>query len=208
MKKLLVSLLLLTSLPVTADPLDEALKKYSAMNEGRVRFHIVPATGEAQDATLVFRRPDRLHFWEQGGGGPETHIWLESDKMWFWTSQWTPDEQAQKNVYMVEPHEGPLTDVAPIPPFGPALFVIELLGGQREDLHLDPRRRSGYYTKDGDQLLFDPQTHLLREIVAYRNDKIVARAKVTTEMAVPSSELGWKLPTGAKPVEDAPAEQK
>lgn len=202
MKRLLLSFSLccVTALGAAADALDEALKKYASLNEGRVRFTVSqaePAVG-TQNATLVFRRPSQLHFSSQSQPGPETHAWLDGGRLWVWTSQWGPEADAQKNVYLSEEHTGPLSDVANIPPLGPANFVIRLLSGQREGIGLDTDRKGGFYTVEGDQLIFDPTTGLLQEIVGYRGGKLVGRARVEHDTApLTAEELRWNLPAGA-----------
>lgn len=207
MKKLLLSLSFccLTVAGAAADALDEALKKYAAMNEGRVRFVVSQGENGAatQNATLAFHRPAGLHFSSHSQPAPETHVWLGGGKLWMWTSQWGPEADSQKNVFLNEEHTGPLSEVANIPPLGPANFVLRLLGGKRDGVGLDPDRKGGFYTLEGDQLIFDPATGLLREIVGYREGKLVGRARVEHETGpVTTEELGWKLPAGATEYQD------
>jgi hypothetical protein len=207
MKKILLTLSLccFTLSAVAADALDDALKKYAAMNEGRIRFVVSEAADQAptQNATLAFRRPSGLHFSSYSQPAPETHVWLENGKLWMWTSQWGPGADSQRNAYVNEEHAGPLSEVPNIPPLGPANFLLRLLSGNREAVGLDSARQGGFFTLEGDQLIFDSGTGLLREIVAYRDGKLVGRAAVQHDPApVTREELGWKLPAGATEYRD------
>lgn len=183
-----------------ADVVDEALTRYHAMSAGRLRI-LVSSTegGWKQTATLAFRRPDRLHYASHTEPGPDSHVWLQGKELLIWTSQLAPQDDAPKNVYIRQPHETVLTEPSTLGPLGPANFVLRLLSGKREELQLDPIRTDGYWTADGDQLIFDPATAALTEVVAHEGDKEVARAQIQEEVLTPpESELQWTLPADAQ----------
>ena len=194
-------LMLALSAALAADPLEEALAKFAAVPEGKVTFQVKLAGGEGQhSSTLVFRRPDRLHYWSEIGSGEDArqvHCWLDQSKMWAWTSK-TGD--GGKNVYTSEDMPRGLKDAPTHSALGPANYWVLFLSGDRTQFYLDPAKASSpdVWTEpdpDSDQLILDPATRLLKEIVAWKGGKEMARAKLTfSSQPVSNEELIWKMP--------------
>ncbi|MFN8607400.1 MAG: hypothetical protein U0931_07705 [Vulcanimicrobiota bacterium] len=205
MKKFLLAALCAIALQgsASADPLDESLAKYAAIAEGKVTFQLkVQGMPWTQNSTLVFRRPDKMHYWAETKypEGPPlvVHCWLEGGKLWSWTSRVGDWEDAQKNAYRAEDFAGGLKDAPTSEPLGPGNFLLLLLSGSRQEFELEPSKSSepDIWWKDGEnQLVLDPATRLVKEIVAWSRGKDVAHAQVQTAPGpVAEDELTWKMP--------------
>ena len=191
-----------------ADSLDDALKRYRPLGSGRVQFQLkLPEAGYEQNSTLVFQRPDKMHYWSQAREGSqapivETHCWLEKRKFFVWTSQAGPEPEAPRNCYFSQVHNDGLATPPTEQPLGPANFLLLLLTGDRERFQLDPERKpegAEFWTVDGDQLQLDPEG-FLRKVVAWKEGRAVANVEVThSKEPVRPEELTWKLPEGAQP---------
>jgi hypothetical protein len=207
MKSLFLGLLL--SVAAGADPLGQLLSSFSGMQQGRIQFEIKPASGQfVTTGTLAFRRPDRFHYWSklQPKEGPEliSHCWLDQKRFWVWTSQWGQGKEAVANAYYSEDCQGGIQEGPVAQALGPANFVSLLLSGQREFFEIDPKKKNdpAVWTSDGDQLLVDPKTSRLLEVVAWQEHTQMARAKVRYDEQAPSEEeLGWTLPADSKVVQ-------
>lgn len=205
MKKILLSAACAAMLQgaAAADPLADSLAKYSAIPEGKVTFQLkVQGMVWTQNSTLAFRRPDRMHYWAETKypEGPPlvVHCWLEGGKLWSWTSRVGDWEDAQKNAYSTEEFAGGLKDAPTSNPLGPGNFLLLMLSGSRENFELDESKAKepDIWWKDGEnQLVLDPATRLVKEIVAWHSGKDVAHAQVQTAPGpVPDEELTWKMP--------------
>lgn len=204
MKRFIGFLLLMGA--VSADPLDDAVASYQSLQEGRMTFQVrVGGAGPWQPpSTLVFRRPDRLHYWceiPEPEGARQVHTWLDQSKLWSWTSR---DWNGTKNVYTSDDAAGGLKDVDEMS-LGPAIFVVKLLTGQRQSLPLDTKKSTAgelwfnFPAADGEaetsQLVLDPSSHRVKEIVAWKGGKEMARARVEYPAdPVKSEELIWTMP--------------
>lgn len=199
MKTFLLALAL--SAAVAADPLDEALARYQTLKEGRVHFTVKPAEGPWQvKSTLVFRRPDRLHYWSDSAapGRPnlQGHVWLDQGKQWDWVNLTGPNPTDPKNAYMSTEVPGGLKD-AGAQALGPANYVLMLLAGDRTSFELDKSKASSpdVWTADGDQLVLDPSTRLLKEIVRWEEGKPAFRGTLEySSQPVNDAELTWQMP--------------
>jgi hypothetical protein len=205
MKKILLSVACAAILQGAgaADPLGDSLARYSAISEGKVTFQLkVKGMVWTQNSTLVFRRPDKMHYWAETKypEGPPliVHCWLDGGKLWSWTSRVGDWEDAQKNAYSSEEFAGGLKDAPTSSPLGPGNFLLLMLSGSRQNFELDESKAKepDIWWKDGDnQLVLDPATRLVKEIVAWESGKDVAHAQVQTAPGpVPDEELTWKMP--------------
>ena len=210
MKKLLTAAGLLQGLAY-ADPLGDSLAKYSAISEGKVTFQLkVQGMVWTQNSTLAFRRPDRMHYWAETKypEGPPlvVHSWLEGGKLWNWTSRVGDWQDAQQNGYNSEDFPGGLKDAPTSPSLGPGNFLILLLSGVRQEFELEPSKANepDIWWKDGEnQLVLDPATKLVKEIVAWHSGKDVAHAQVQTVVGpVPDQELTWKMPADSTVIKE------
>lgn len=210
MKKLLMAAGLLQGLAY-ADPLGDSLAKYSAISEGKVTFQLkVQGMVWTQNSTLAFRRPDRMHYWAETKypEGPPlvVHSWLEGGKLWNWTSRVGDWQDAQQNGYNSEDFPGGLKDAPTSPSLGPGNFLILLLSGVRQEFELEPSKANepDIWWKDGEnQLVLDPATKLVKEIVAWHSGKDVAHAQVQTVVGpVPDQELTWKMPADSTVIKE------
>lgn len=200
MKSLLLALALTAA--VAADPLDEALAKYAQLNEGRINFTVKPAEGPWQvKSTMVFRRPDRLHYWSDSTapGRPvlQGHVWLDQGKQWDWVNLTGPAPTDPKNVYMSLDTPNGLKD-AGAQSLGPANYVLMMLAGVRADFKLDPAKAKSpdIWTVDGDQLVLDPSTKLLKEIVRWEEGKPSFKGSLEySSDPVGDADLVWQMPT-------------
>lgn len=189
-----------------ADLLDDVLDRYGSMSQGRVVFQLEPAFAQWKlKSTLVFRRPDRMHYWSetQEGDQPpaQTHVWLDKSQIWVWSSQLGRQEDSPRNVYFTEEHEGGLGEGLVTSSLGPANFVLLLLSGQRKFLEMDEKKsqKDELWTVDGDQMVVDPATRLLKQVIAWHQGQKMASASLTYEgETVEEAELGFTLPEGAK----------
>ncbi len=208
MKSLFCWVLITLSLATLAgaDTLDDVLDRYATMSQGRVQFQLTPIqAGWKLNSTLVFRRPDRLHYWSEVGdekvGKASTHVWLEKSQLWVWTSRLGQEADAPQNVYFSEPHEGGLLEGPVTASLGPANFIVLLLSGQRSFLELDPNKAKevDLWTVDGDQMVFDPATRLLKQVIAWSEGQKMASASLEySSEPVGEGELTFALPAGAK----------
>lgn len=210
MKKFLVAAALLQGV-VWADPLGDALAKYSAIPEGKVSFQLkVEGAVWTQSSTLAFRRPDRMHYWAETKypQGPPVivHSWLEGGKLWNWRSLVGDWDDAQKNGYTSEDFPGGLKDAPTSQALGPGNFLVLLLSGVREEFELEPSKANepDIWWKDGEnQLVLDPASKLVKEIVAWHSGKAVAHAQVqTTPGPVPDAELTWTMPADSTVIKE------
>ena len=207
MKGLVLSLLL--TAVAAADPLGQLLSKFGSMQQGRIHFEVKPASGQFNtQATLVFRKPDRFHYWSklQPKEGPElvSHCWLDQKRFWVWTNQWGQGPEAVPNAYYSEDCQGGLQEGPVAQALGPANFVSLLLSGRREFFEIDPKKKNDptVWTTDGDQLIVDPKTSLLLEVVAWQEQTQMARARVRyAEEAPTDEELSWTMPTDSKQIQ-------
>lgn len=184
-----------------ADPLADALQALSTMQEGKFRIESQLPEGRTQTATLAFRRPDQLHYVSEtkipNQPWVQNHCWLKEKRMWAWTSE--------SNSYTSQDLPDGLRQAPMHFSLGPANFLTMLLSGQRDMFELDPAKKddSSIWTADGDQLNLDPATHLLKEIVAWRQGKEMARARITIDKnPVQAEDLLWTLPDDAKVMKD------
>lgn len=210
MKKFLMAAALLPSL-VGADPLGDSLAKYSAIPEGKVTFQLkVQGMVWTQNSTLAFRRPDRMHYWAETRypEGPPlvVHSWLEGGKLWNWTSRVGDWQDAQQNGYSSEDFPGGLKDAPTSSALGPGNFLLLLLSGVRQEFELETSKANepDIWWKDGEnQLVLDPTTRLVKEIVAWHSGKDVAHAQVQTVPGpVPDQELTWKMPADSTVIKE------
>jgi hypothetical protein len=195
-------LILALSAALAADPLDEVLAKFRAVPEGRVTFQLkIAGESTAHNSTLVFRRPDRLHYWGEMGSGKEArqvHCWLDQSKLWAWTSL---AADGSRNVYASEDMPGGLKDAPTHAALGPANYWVLFLSGDREQFDLDPAKAKDpdlWTAPDPatDQLVLDPATRLLKEIVAWKEGREMARASLSfSSQPVSNEELIWQMPS-------------
>ena len=202
MKRSLCIALALTAL-VAADPLDEGMARLNSLSEGRVDFQVKLRGQDWQPAShLVFRRPNRFHFWcEVTGGQPprQVHCWLDQSRLWAWTSE---TGEGAHNVYTSEDVSGGLKDAPTHPALGPANYFLMLLSGQRDQFDLDPAKSQAadIWTlpdpdTSTDQLILDPASHLLQQIVAWKGGQEMARARLEfLSQPVREEDLVWKMP--------------
>ena len=210
MKKFLMAAALLPRL-AGADPLGDSLAKYSAIPEGKVTFQLkVQGMVWTQNSTLAFRRPDRMHYWAETRypEGPPlvVHSWLEGGKLWNWTSRVGDWQDAQQNGYSSEDFPGGLKDAPTSSALGPGNFLLLLLSGVRQEFELETSKANepDIWWKDGEnQLVLDPTTRLVKEIVAWHSGKDVAHAQVQTVPGpVPDQELTWKMPADSTVIKE------
>lgn len=210
MKKFLVTAALLQGV-ACADSLGDSLAKYSAISEGKVTFQLkVQGMVWTQSSTLVFRRPDRMHYWAETKypEGPPlvVHSWLEGGKLWNWRSRVGDWDDAQKNGYAMEDFPGGLKDAPTSSVLGPGNFLLLLLSGSRQEFELEPSKASepDIWWKDGEnQLVLEPATKLVKEIVAWHSGKDVAHAQVQTAPGpVPDADLTWKMPADSTVIKE------
>lgn len=210
MKKFFVAAALLQGV-AGADPLGDALAKYSAIPEGKVTFQLkVEGAVWTQNSTLAFRRPDRMHYWAETkypqGPPVVVHSWLEGGKLWNWRSRVGDWDDAQLNGYSSEEFSGGLKEAPTSSVLGPGNFLLLLLSGVRNEFELEPSKAAepDIWWKDGEnQLVLDSASKLVKEIVAWHNSKAVARAQVQTAPGpVPDAELTWKMPADSTVIKE------
>lgn len=186
-----------------ADALGEALPKYAAIPEGKMTIQLkVEGMVWTQEATLAFRRPDKMHYWSETKypKGPPlvVHCWLDGGKLWSWKSRAGDWDDAQQNAYVSEDFSGGLKEGPTSDPLGPGNFLLLLLSGTRQNFELDASKEKepDIWWKDGEnQLVLDQATKLVKEIVAWHGGKAVAHAQVQTVAGpVKDEELTWKMP--------------
>lgn len=198
------ALLLGMSLGSWADAFGDAVAKVAAQQSGRLQFVTASPDGAWKtESTLVFQRPDKVHYWSKTtsakGPGADHHVWLDASKLWVWTSRAGAEESAPKNAYYTVEHKGGIATGPLDQAFGPANFALILLAGDREMLDLEKKEGVDVWTADGDQLVIDPVSHLLKQVVAWNGDKKMASADVSwSDEPVKPEELTFTLPEGAK----------
>lgn len=204
------------TLAAAADDLGDALAKHIALQQGRVRFETKLDDGTMQKATIVFQRPDKLHYWAQtdvpNQAPIQTHCWLAEKRLMVWNSKMGPSPEAATNVYTVVNASDGLAGAPTHRAMGPANYLSLLLSGQRDFFELNPTKHNDepasvndafLWISNGDFLILEAPTILLKEVNVWRKGKEFVCAKVSFDSDPPKpEELTWTLPADAKPLNE------
>lgn len=230
-----VSIAQTAEFPAGLSVLQRACIKHYGLKTAHLKIQADLPEGWKEQSELWIERPGRLSFHtvisssKPGGPSVESQVLADGGKTIIWSSQPNPAQPEMKNVYIQfdSPPDISSLESLSVARFGLAQFVLRLLTGEPSRLavaqigdkgqldfekkiaspsqdEVDLKSEDG---KEQDELIFEPQTGLLKTVRARSNGQVVASGDISyVSVNQPSdpSAFSWKLPAGAREIKQAP----
>ena len=214
--------------------LQKVFIKHAGVKTAHLKIQANLPGGWREEADLWLDRPGRLNFHSKvapasTGETIQSHVLADGGKLTIWSSQLYPDRPDTKNVFMRQqaPPDVSTLDGSYGARLGIGDFFLRLLTGEPYRLatariadtgRLDFDRMIKYLTpdelalvspdgKEQDELVFDGESGLLKEVRARSAGQVVASGTITcvsvNQVCEPGS-FDWRVPPGSRELKPPP----